>query len=107
MSSAVCRVDRFTVPASARSEFLAQVRATHAILRTLPGFRQEFLLERESAPGTWVCVTLVEWTDAAAIEAAKAEMERHFARSGFHPRQLVARLGIEAELGVYRSIADA
>jgi hypothetical protein len=50
MTSTIYRVDTFIVPAPAKEAFLAKVRATHALLRTLPGFKQDVLLEQISGP---------------------------------------------------------
>jgi hypothetical protein len=68
----VDRVDKFKVPAAARGESLERVRMTHAILRAVPGFVRELLLEQSGGPGGFNPVTVVIWEDAGAIENAKA-----------------------------------
>jgi hypothetical protein len=45
MSTEIFRVDKFVVPANAREEFLGKVRATHAVLKTQPGFVRDAILE--------------------------------------------------------------
>jgi len=43
-SGRIYRVDKFVVPDRAREEFIHNVRNTHELLRTLPGFLQDFVL---------------------------------------------------------------
>jgi heme-degrading monooxygenase HmoA len=107
MTSTIYRVDKFIVPAPAKEAFLAKVRATHALLRTLPGFKKDVLLEQISGPGYYNYVTLAEWSDMAAIEAAKTEVHQLHARMNFNPQEMFERLGIKADLGNYQSIDAA
>lgn len=97
----IYRVDKFKVPPAARDEFLARVRETHAILRVQPGLVDEFLLEQAAGPGAFNFVTVAIWRDADAIEQARAAVEANRARSGFDPAQMLARLGIEADMANY------
>lgn len=100
----VFRVDRFVVPSSAREEFLARVRETHELLRTQPGFVRDLLLERTAAPGEHVFVTLAEWESEAAIENAAMAVQAMRQKTGFDPKEMFARLGIEAEITTYRAV---
>lgn len=59
-SERIYRVD-FVVPDHAREEFINRVRRTHELLRTQPGFLQDFVLEQSSGPGEFNFVTVVEW----------------------------------------------
>ena len=97
----VFRVDRFKVPAAGREEFLQRSHATHELLRTLPGFVEDFFLEGTSEPGMSNVVTIIVWKDAAAFEAAKTAAQEHYRKIGFNPAEVVRRLGIEADMGAY------
>ncbi|HEX5829706.1 MAG TPA: antibiotic biosynthesis monooxygenase [Gemmatimonadaceae bacterium] len=101
-SARVYRVDRFVVPPAAREEFLENVRRTHDLLRTLPGFVQDFVLEQSAGPGEFNLVTFVEWESAESIESAKSAVMAMQRERGFDPRELMARLGIRADIGNYR-----
>jgi hypothetical protein len=59
-SKRVYHVDRFIVPVRAREEFIDKVRHTHQLLRTLPSFIQDFVLEQSAGPGEFNFVTAVE-----------------------------------------------
>jgi heme-degrading monooxygenase HmoA len=95
------RIDKFKVPQSARVEFLEQVRTTHELLRTLPGFVRDALFEQSSGPGAFNFVTLVEWENAEALEGAKQVIMAKHADSEFNPPEMFARLGIDADLANY------
>lgn len=101
----VYRVDKFKVPPLAREEFLGKVHETHALLRTLPGFEGDFLLEQSSGPGEFNVVTIAIWKDEASIVQAKAAVEAEREKTGFSPQELLVRLGIEADLANYREMA--
>jgi heme-degrading monooxygenase HmoA len=104
MQSRICKVDKFIVPEAAREPFLKKVRMTHTLLRSMPGFKRDFVLEQVSGPGEFNYVTLVEWSDAAAIETAKAAVQKLHAQIKFNPQEMFDRFGIKADLGNYRPI---
>jgi hypothetical protein len=103
----VFRVDRFNVPRSARSEFVGRVRDTHKLLAQLPGFVRDVLLEQSAGPDEINLVTMAEWESQEAVEKAKAMVGELHRQMGFEPRAMMARLGIRAELGSYRPLAEA
>ncbi|HZS04009.1 MAG TPA: antibiotic biosynthesis monooxygenase [Blastocatellia bacterium] len=100
----ICRVHKFVVPEHARDEFLAKVWKTHELLRTLPGFVRDLVLEQSSGPGEFNFVTLVEWAGASDVENAKAAVMALHKEMNFSPQELFARLGIKADLADYRQI---
>jgi heme-degrading monooxygenase HmoA len=100
----VYRVDKFVVPASARVEFLERVTATHDLLRKLPGFLRQFLLEQTAGPGEFNVVTLVEWESQGTMEKARNAVIEMHKQAGFNPQEMFARLGIRADLANYRLI---
>ncbi len=103
-SKRVYRLDRFTVPAASRGEFVDAVRNTHAVLREQPGFVQELLLEQPLPEGGTQVVTLVEWEGAEFIEGAKAAVGAMHRARGFSVQETMGRLGIRSELGMYTPI---
>lgn len=103
-STRVYRVDKFIVPARAREEFLSNVRKTHELLKKLPGFVQDLVLEQVSGRGEFNFVTLVEWENSEAIEKAKSAVVAMHEKMNFHPQEMFSRLGIEADLANYRQL---
>jgi heme-degrading monooxygenase HmoA len=104
MDPAILRVDKFSVPADARAEFLEKVQATHALLRTQAGFVQDAILEQTSGPGEFNFVTIVEWENAEAMEPARKAVAALHQRMNLDPREMLARLGIRADIGNYKPV---
>ncbi len=101
------RIDRFVVPDAARAEFVSRVRMTHAVLREQPGFIRDALLEQPGdAPGQSVILTIAEWQNLAVTQRARAAVAALHRRENFNPQELFARLGIKAEMGSYRPLAE-
>jgi heme-degrading monooxygenase HmoA len=103
-SEHVYRVDKFVVPPHARDEFLSKVRKTHELLRTLPGFLRDLVLEQSSGPGEFNFVTVAEWDDPASVENAKAAVKAMHEAMNFNPQELFARLGIKADVANYQQV---
>lgn len=101
------RIDRFVVPDGARAEFIGRVRMTHAVLRQQPSFVRDALLEHPGEkPGESVILTIAEWRNQAVTAGARAAVAALHIREKFDPQELMARLGIRAELGTYRPLAE-
>jgi heme-degrading monooxygenase HmoA len=107
MNPTVFRVDKFTVPAPARAEFLEKVQATHALLRTQAGFVQDAVLEQTSGPGEFNFITIVEWKNAEAMEPARKAVAALHQGMNFDPREMLTRLGIHADMGNYKRVEMA
>jgi hypothetical protein len=100
------RVDKFSVPRSARSEFLARVESTHVFLRSLPGYVQDSVLEQTEGPARFNFVTIVTWADQEAVESARLLVAARNRESGVNPLQALAMLGVAADIGFYRDVAE-
>jgi len=98
------RIDKFKVPAPARAEFLEKVQLTHELLRTLPGFIQDLVVEQCDGPGQFNFVTLVVWENRAALEAAKPVVLAKHRAIGFNPGETFERLHIVADVATYSQI---
>lgn len=93
------RIDKFDVPAAARAEFEAAVQRNTAFLQTLPGFRWHQVFEKTSGDSTFNLVTIAVWESPEAVENAVAAVRAYYAQIGFELREMVARLGITADVG--------
>jgi antibiotic biosynthesis monooxygenase (ABM) superfamily enzyme len=103
--SHVYRIDKFAVPNQAKDEFLAKVLQTHALLKTIPGFRQDFVLEQASENDKFNIVTIVEWENEEAVALAKTAVSTMHQQINFNPQETIARLGITADIGTFKQIA--
>lgn len=100
----IYRVDKFVAPESAREELLGRVRQTHRLLHDQPGFIHDLLLENEAGDGQFSLVTLVAWQDPDALAGAREAVRQMQQAEGFDPRELLARLGVTADLGTYSGV---
>jgi heme-degrading monooxygenase HmoA len=101
MTTSVFRVDKFAVPPDALPAFLERVRHIDRLLAKEPGCKQHLVLTQTQGPGEFNVVTIVEWADAAAMAAARAAMQVHYAREGFDPPSFMKSLGVRGDLSVY------
>jgi heme-degrading monooxygenase HmoA len=105
-SGHVFRVDKFIVPMASRATFITKLRETHELLQRQPGFVRDYILEQVSGPGRYNVVTMVEWEDQAAIDAAKEAVIEMQSRTRFNPRELFTKLNVSADLATYRPAPD-
>lgn len=104
MSASVYRIDKFIVPEAAKPEFLARVEETHRILRDCPGFVRDDVFEQYAGSGRFNLLSIVEWASQEAVEDAVHRVETARNADGFDPRALMMRLGVTADMAMYRSI---
>ena len=65
------RIDRFTVPAAARTEFLTRIHVIDALLSAQPGCRAHRVFERRLDRGETAIITIAEWESPEAMTAAR------------------------------------
>ena len=67
----------------------------------------KFRVPPAARSGTFNFVTVVEWDSTEAVEGAKKSVAAKFEGNGFNPREVRARLGIEADVAIYLAIPQA
>lgn len=101
----VYRADSFCVPLAVLDDFMAQVQRVDHQVSALPGCRQHLvLMQLDAVTPARDCIkvmTIVEWADAQALQAAKAHLQQQYAREGFSPQAFMNALGVRAEMGSY------
>lgn len=98
----VVLIDKFIVPEEAKTQFLTEVRKSAAFLRTLPGFVEGFVYESMDSGSRHNVVTTAIWKDEGAFQNAKKIAAEEFQRIGFNPPEIMKKLKIEMDRGVYR-----
>ncbi len=102
----IYRIDRFELPETARDELLTAVLHTHALLRRQPGFERDLLVEEPLPDGRLHVLTLAAWRDEEAVASARSVIAADRATTGFDPAELIARLGVTAQFGVYQQLPE-
>jgi len=95
-------IDQFVVPEAAVEEFLEQVHFSARLIRSRPGFVEGYVFRRASGEGRVNVVTTAVWASEAAMNEAKRSIPEEFAKVGFNPLEIMKRLGVQIERGVYQ-----
>ena len=94
-------IDTFVVPKDALPEFMDAVRTTTPFLRSLPGFVEGYIFQSVDDSGRYNVATTAVWANEQAYQAAKAAAQQEYQRIGFNPGEVIKRLGVEMERGVF------
>lgn len=94
-------IDQFVVPEAAVEEFLGHVHFSANLVKSRPGFVEGHIFKRVSGVGRVNVITTAVWANQAAMEAAKTSISAEFARIGFNPPEVMQRLGVQIERGLY------
>lgn len=95
-------IDQFVVPEAAVEEFLQHASFSARIVKTHPGFIEGYLFKRANGDGRVNVVTTAVWASQAVMEAARKSIAEEFAQIGFNPPEIMKRLGVQIERGVYQ-----
>lgn len=98
----VVLIDKFIVSEESKAAFLAEVRKSSALLRTLPGFVEGFVYENTDVTSRQNVVTTAVWKDEEAFQNAKRSAAEEFKKIGFDPPEIMKNLKVEIERGIYR-----
>lgn len=94
-------IDQFVVPEGALEEFLKHAQFSASLVKTRPGFVEGYIFRRAGQGGRVNVVTTAVWANQAAMEDAKRTISEEFAKIGFNPPEIMQRLGVQIERGVY------
>jgi heme-degrading monooxygenase HmoA len=78
------------------------VRKSAGLLRTLPGFVEGFIYESTDVGSRHNVVTSAVWKDEEAFQNARKRAAEEFQRIGFNPPEIMKKLKVEIDRGVYR-----
>lgn len=94
-------IDKFIVPGESIAAFLNEIRKSASILRTLPGFVEGYIYEKKDGASRHNVATTAVWQSEEAFENAKKMALAEFQKIGFNPQEIMSRLKIEMERGIY------
>lgn len=99
-------IDKFLVPKDAVGEFRERTSYNRGFIKKLPGFLEDSIYERTNENGDLVVITVAAWKDEEALNRAKAAVQEHYKQIGFNGPEMMARLKIQADRGIYTRAAD-
>ncbi len=94
-------IDKFIVPIESIPAFLSEIRKSARILRMFPGFVEGFIYEKNGGGSCHNIVTTAVWQNEEAFENAKQGANAEFQKVGFNPQEIMTRLKVEMDRGVY------
>jgi len=94
-------IDEFIVPEESKAEFLEGTRKIQSFIRTLPGFLEGFLHEKQDGESRHTFLTTAVWENEEAIENAKRAVAIEHQKQGFNPQETRQRLKIESVRSTY------
>jgi predicted ester cyclase len=103
-ANAVSFIDKFLVPGKAKQEFIERVSIIRKLLRNLPGFIEDTAYERTDEQGNLIYITIAVWENEEVMGKAKETMQAEYKKQGFNPAEMMERLGISIDRGMYKGV---
>lgn len=97
-------IDKFLVPAIARQEFYERMNINRNFIKTLPGFIEDAAYEYTDDQGNLICVTVALWENHEALAKAKEAVQAEYRKQGFDAAEMLKRLKITADRGIYTPV---
>ena len=99
-------IDKFLIPKDAIREFKDRTKINMCIVTKQPGFIKEEAYERFDEHGNLICITMVVWKNFDAIIKAKAAVQAEYEKQNFNPTEMMERLHITLERGIYMVVKN-
>jgi len=94
-------VDTFIVPEESKVKFVELANEAQQFIRTLPGFVEGYIYERNNGESQYNFMTTAVWESEAAFENATKRVAAEFQRRGFNPQENAKRLGVQRVRSTY------
>ncbi len=94
-------IDKFLIPSAGKKEFTDRTNINRDMIKKLPGFIKDAAYEYTDTEGNLIFVTVAEWASKEALSKAKETVQAEYKQQGFDPAEMVKRLNIKMERGVY------
>ena len=95
-------VDTFVIPAYVNDEFMKRVKINREFIKKLPGFVEDAAFERKDGNGNIIFMTIAVWENEQAVQNAKEAVQAEYNREGFDPAELLRRLNITMDRGIFK-----
>lgn len=97
-------IDKFLIPAAAKQEFYERMNINRNFIKNLPGFIEDAGYEYTDAQGNLICVTVALWENHEALAKAKEAVQAEYKKQGFDAAEMLKRLNIVADRGIYTPV---
>jgi len=98
-------VDKIIVPEESKATFLERAHQVQRFIKTLPGFVEGFLYEKEAGESAHNFMTTAVWESEEAFQNAQRLVAAEYQNQGFNPQEFRKQLRITSERDVYKRSA--
>lgn len=95
-------IDTFTIPVESMPAFLERAQQMQRFIKTLPGFVEGFLYQKQSGASQHDVVTVAVWQNQEMFEAAKRAVTAYTQQQGIDPQASSRQLGVELVRSIYQ-----
>lgn len=99
-------IDKFKIPLAAKHEFYERMNMNRSFIKNLPGFIEDAAYEYTDADGNLICVTVALWESYEALTKARESVQAEYTRQGFDGAEMLKRLNIVADRGIYTPVTN-
>ena len=99
-------IDKFFVPAAAKHEFYERMQINRNFIKKLPGFIEDAAFEYTDNDGNLICITVAQWGSKDALIKAKEAVQAEYTKQGFDAADMLKRLHIVADRGIYTEVGE-
>jgi heme-degrading monooxygenase HmoA len=99
-------IDKFLVPKNAHTEFTERMSINRNFIKKQTGFIRDNVYVRTDENGDFYYVTTAVWANEEAIKNAKIAVQEEYKREGFNMPDMLKRLNILIDRGIYEKVAD-
>lgn len=101
-SNHVAFIAKYLIPAASKDTFLERQHIARAFIRSLDGFVRDHAYERITGNGDTEYITIATWVSEEAVNIAKEAVQAENLRTGFNRAEMLQRLNIQMEPGLFR-----
>lgn len=99
-------IDKFIIPQNAVEEFMNRMNYNRNFIKNIHGFIKDTIYKRTDEKGNLEIITVAEWKDEPALTKAKEAVQTEYKKIGFDAAEMMARLNIKMERGIYNEIGS-
>lgn len=99
-------IDRFHIPSAAKHDFYERMNMNRSFIKNLPGFIEDAAYEYTDADGNLTCITVALWDSYDALAKAREAVQAEYKRQGFDAAEMLERLNIVADRGIYTPVVN-
>lgn len=94
-------IDKFIMPENAEKEFVAVMNINREFISNLPGFIEDAVYKSTVENGYIIYITVAVWENEEKLHDAKKAVQKKYEKEGIDPKEMLDRLNISIERGVF------